>query len=180
MSVVKLAEAKSHLNMTGSAHDGELQGFIDVAEAVIANRVGPIGPTTTTVTVRGGETLILPVGPAISLTSVTPTDDGATALTVGDLHLDTAAALITYESGATFGARRYTVVYEAGRTTCPADLKLAVKELVRHLWQTQRGPTRRPGGSGSDQASNTLPGAAYLLPFRVEQLLVPHTQHGFA
>jgi hypothetical protein len=72
------------------------------------------------------------------------------------------------------------VVYLAGRSTVPDDLLFAVKELVRHLWTTQRGGATRPGSQQSDAMSNTLPGAAYVFPFRVEQLLAPHEQPGFA
>lgn len=54
----------------------------------------------------------------------------------------------------------------------PADLRLAVIELTRHLWQTRRGPTAR------GQAETA--GAAYTLPFRVTQLLAPYELPGFA
>lgn len=179
MSVVALAEVKTHLNLTVSTHDAEVQSFIDAAEAAIGERVGPLVSTTTTARVRGdSRSLVLPLAPAVSLTSVTPAD--STALTLSDLYLDGAAAIVRYESGGMFSARHYDVVYEAGRATCPADLKLAVKELVRHLWTTQRGPTARPGSRESEAASNTLPGAAYVFPFRVEQLIAPHEQPGFA
>lgn len=179
MSVVDLASVKTHLNVTVTTHDGEIQALIDSAEAAIAERVGPLVATSTTVRVRGGShALALPVMPAVSLTSVTPTD--GTALTLGDLYLDEDAALVTFEAGGSFGSRHYTVVYEAGRATCPDDLKLAVKEMVRHLWMTQRGPARRPGSGESESMANTIPGAAYVFPFRVEQLISPHEQPGFA
>jgi hypothetical protein len=114
----------------------------------------------------------------VSLTSVTPYN--GTALTLSDLYLDTASAVVTYNSGAGFSANYYDVVYQAGRTTCPDDLLMAVLELVRHLWLTRRGPTRRPGSDPSEGTSNTVPGAAYLLPFRVSELVAPHLQPGFA
>jgi hypothetical protein len=178
VSVVSLPEVKTHLNLTVSTHDTELQAVLDGAEAAIGERVGPLTSTATTARVRGGgSALVLPVSPAVSLTSVTPAD--STALTLADLYLDTEAGVVTYESGATFSARHYTVVYQAGRATCPADLKLAVKELVRHLWTTQRGPTAR-AGLAAEMTSNSVPGAAYAFPFRVEQLLAPHDQPGFA
>jgi hypothetical protein len=178
MSVLDLASVRTHLNLVATTYDAELQSVIDAAEAAIGQRVGPLAPTSTTARVRGGGSmLVLPVSPAVSLTSVTPAD--STALTLADLYLDTGAGLVTYESGATFSARHYTVVYQAGRATCPADLKLAVKELVRHLWTTQRGPTAR-AGLAAEMTSNSVPGAAYAFPFRVEQLLAPHDQPGFA
>lgn len=179
MSVVSLTQVKTHLNLTVSTHDGELQSLIDAAEAAISERTGPLEPTAETARVRGGRpTLILPISPVASLTSVTPVDGDA--LTLSDLYLDEVSGLVTYESGATFAAGRYDVAFTSGRAVCPDDLKLAVKELVRHVWMTQRGPTTRPGSRESEAAANTLPGAAYVFPFRVEQLIAPHEQAGFA
>lgn len=175
MSTLTLADAKARLNITGSTHDGEIQATINEAEAAITERVGPLVSTATTARVRGMcDALVLPVTPALTLTSVTPVD--GTALTLADLYLDAAAGIVTYDSGGSFGARAYDVVYNAGRSSCPADLLRAIKELVHHLWLTQRGPTGRPGSGTSDAASNTIPGAAYVFPFRVEQLLSNHEQ----
>lgn len=178
MSVLKLADARRHLNITSGTHDGEIQRHIDAAEAVIAEKCGPLASTTVTERVRGGRGLVLRQPPAISLTSVTPAD--GTALTLSDLYLDGDAGVVTDESGACFTARHYDVVYEAGRATVPHDLVAAIEELVRHTWMTQRGPTARPGSRESESAANTLPGAGYLLPFRVQELIAPHIQPGFA
>lgn len=174
MSVLTLAEAKAHLNITDSGSDAELQTFIDAAEAALAARVGPLGPVTTTARVAGGgRTLLLPVAPAVSITSVTPV--GGTALTVGDLYLDQAGGAISYASNASFSSYWYDVVYVAGRAVnaCPDDLLMADKELLRHMWTTQR-PSGRFSSPLSDTAANTIPGAAYLFPFRVEALLAPY------
>ena len=179
MSVLTLTLAKAHLNISNATQDVEIQTFIDAAEAVLTKHCGPLTSTATTVRVRGGGPgLLLPITPAVSLTSVTPVD--GTVLTLTDLYLDTRAGVVTYNSGFMFSSRFYDVVYNAGRTTCPEDLLMAVKELVRHMWQTQRGPTRRPGSQPSEGTANTVPGAAYLLPFRVSELIAPHLQPGFA
>lgn len=176
MSVVTLAEAKTHLNITASTSDAELQEFITRAEAAVTSRCGPLTATPTTSRVRGGAPLLaLPVAPVITLTSITPV--GGSALTVGD-YLVTPGGNVEALAGGWFSDRWYDVVYSAGRATLPADLKLGVLELVRHLWDTQRGGTSsgRPGSAMSDAVANTLPGAAYLYPFRVEQLLTPYIQ----
>ncbi len=179
MSALTLAQAKSHLNITGAAHDAKLQGTIDEAESAIAEKCGPLEPTATTERVAGGVPfLVLSEAPAISLTSVTPYQGAA--LTIGDLYLDPKTAIVTQDSGAYFSARFYTVVYSAGRTTLHPDLVLAVKELVRHLWMPQRGPTQRPGSAPSEGAANTIPGAAYLLPFRVSELISEHLTKALA
>lgn len=179
MSVLTLDLAKTHLNIAGNQNDTELQTFIDAAEAAIATRVGPLEAGSVTRQVRGGGTaLVLPVTPAIDLTSVTPLGD--TALTLSDLSLDTTTGMVTYKAThQVFWAPRYEVVYQAGRASVPADLMLAVKELLRHLWATQRGGANRPGSKPSETLANTLPGSAYTLPNRVEQLLVPHIRAGF-
>lgn len=170
MSAVLLADAKAHLNITITTYDTELQTFIDAAEAIIAKRVGPLASTPISARVSGGSVLLLPVIPALSLTSVTPV--GGTALTVGDLSLDGTVGIVTM-TGRGFASTSYDVVYQAGRSTLPADLRMAVLELVRHLWESQRSPTRHPASTMAD-APTSAPG--YLLPYRVQELIAPHEQ----
>lgn len=175
MSALLLADAKTHLNITVNTYDTELQGFIDAAEAVIGNIVGPLVLTGVSARVRAsGGSLILPVAPAASVTSIT--DSGSTALVLADLVIDLDAGIVTYANGAFFADGWYTVEYSAGRSSMPADLLLAVKELVRHMWTTQRGATTRPGSAPPE----SMPGAAYALPMRVEQLIAPHAIHRVA
>lgn len=178
MSALDLAAAKTHLNITASTYDAELQLVIDAAEAAIVKRVGPLQPSSQTARVSGGSALVLPVTPAISLTSITPV--GGSALSLADVYLNTEAGVVSNIYGASFCAYAYDVAYLAGREECPDDLLFAVKELVRHLWSPQRGGAQRPGSQPSDALANTIPGAAYAFPFRVEQLIAPHERIGFA
>lgn len=188
MPAITLAEAKTHLNITATTFDAELTDFITSAEAVIARRCGPLGSTTTTARVRGGvgsgtyqrpslndrTALVLPVSPAVSLTSVTPV--GGSALVLTDLYLSP-NAVVTYNLGGSFGSAFYDVVYQSGRAVVPADLTLAVKELVKHLWSTtQRGGSgaRKPGSGDAPSGS-----ASFLLPYAVQSLIEPHIQPGF-
>lgn len=173
MSVVTVPEVKQHLNISTADHDDELQGLIEAAEAAIAQVVGPLAPTTLTGSARGGgRTMVLPQAPVVSVTTVTPTD--GVALTMGDLYVNAAAGVVEYVSGERFADVRHSVEYVAGRATLDADLLLAVKELVRHYWVTQRGSSARPGSRPPEGYSNTVPGAAYAMPFRVSELLAPH------
>lgn len=176
MSVLTLADAKTHLNIGAStSNDAELQTIIDAAEAAITQRVGPLEATATTSRVEGcGRTLILPVTPVISLTSVTPV--GGSALTLSDLYLYVERGTVEWATpGGWFVASRYTVVYQAGRAALPKDLLLAIKELVRHLWDPQRGGgSARFGSPPEDMLSNTLSDALVTFPINVEQLLLPH------
>ena len=172
MSVVTLAEAKTHLNITATTNDTELQAFIDRAEAALGQRVGPLGPISKTERVPGWRTVLrLSFTPVISLTTVTSVE--GTQVPVGQLTA-LSGGRVEFTQVGYFPSRFYDVTYQAGRSTLPDDLKLAVLELVRHLWGTQRGGSVRPGSAPSDAMSNTIPGAAYLFPFRVEQLIAPH------
>lgn len=171
-SVLSLPDAKKYLGIPDNVvtHDEELQAFIDAAEAALERRVGPLQPKSRTDRVRGGSALSLLAMPAISLTSVTDVNGGS--LSVDDLYLNGAAGVVTNVYGSSFPAREYDVTYSAGRASCPPDLMMALKELVRHLWRTQRGP----GGTADQNA----PGAAFMMPNRVLELIGPHLAVGFA
>lgn len=177
MAALNITEAKAYLNITTSASDAVLTGIIAAAEAAIGNKVGPLQPVTRTVRAAGGSTLILP-SPIGDITAIS--DAGGSAVDVADLYVDQAAGVIYPTQGGYLGSGWYDVTYEHGHDPCPADLLLAVKELVRHLWTTQRGPSRRPGSTDSEATANTIPGAAYLLPFRVSELIAPYLQPGVA
>jgi hypothetical protein len=180
MSVLTLAEAKKHLNITDGDHDAEVQSFVDAAEAALAvSRVGPIGPVPTTARVSGGgRTLLLPVAPAVSLTSVTPT--GGAALTLTDLYLDKTAGTVAYTSDAPFTAFWYDVVYVAGRAANDvSDYLLWVnRELLRAMWSVQRPFGGRFASTPASAEPNTsIPPTARLL----DQLLADYPpKTGFA
>lgn len=172
MTALSLGAARKHLNISGIEHDDELQDTIAAAEGILAHYVGPLEPTTYTERLTGSDVVALTHSPVISLTSVT--NYAGTTLTVGDFYIDADAGLVSYLStGRTFGSQPYTVVYQAGWTTVPGDLLQAVKELTRHLWESQRGaPPRFPG---SEEPVNTS-ATAYLLPYRVQELIAPYVR----
>lgn len=177
MSVIDVEDVKTHLNITADTHDVQLQAMLDGAEAAIAQKCGPLSATPVTETCTGGGTgLVLRQTPVVSLTSVTPLNGSAYASDAVDV--DESAGVVEFVSGQRFPAGRYEVAYVAGRGALPADLKLGVLELVRHTWETRRGPTRRPGSDPSETYSNTIPGAAHAFPFRVTELISPHIQVG--
>lgn len=178
MSTLTLVAAKAHLNINVDTYDATVQAFIDAAEAMIGERVGPLASTPVTCRVKpNGCRLSLPTIPAVSLTSVTPADSAA--LTLSDLYLNTDAAVVTYNSGQSFTARYYVVVYQAGRASIPADLLLAIKEQVRGMFEaSQRGDASRVGEE--EYPSNTVANAEFSLSFEVSRLIAPHIQPGFA
>lgn len=181
MSVLDFDDVKAWLNITMPGDDDKLQKTIDAAEQAVASRIGPLEPVSVTRRVRGGTIgLTLPLAPVISVTSVVPIG-GGTPLDVSTLDVDTSTGIVYLTSGWGFPNHAYTVTYMAGFDDVPADLLQALEELVRHLWRTQRGSgTSRPGSAASSEVDNKVPGAAYLFPIRVEQLLAPYTSFGVA
>jgi hypothetical protein len=175
VSVLTLDEVKEHLgiDLADTDEDVELQRFIDAAESAVGRKCGGIGPATVTGRVDGySRTLVLPTAPVVSLTSVTPV--GGTALDVSSLDLNVAAGVVESLDGSAFTARRYDVVFQSGRTTAPPDLLLAAKELVRHLWLTQRGAAPGSPGALPDGSVDPAAGLSFTWPWRVEQLMAPY------
>lgn len=185
MSVLTLADAKKHLNITDTRDDAELQDVIDAAEAAISQVVGPLTPVTKTAQLRSvsGASFSLPVTPVQSVQSITgATYFGSTAIDTTYLMVDSLSGVVRYGGyPAKLTVGPYTVTYTAGWTSVPDDLLYAVKELVRHLWGTQRGSgSTRPFGSPAADVANSMPGAAYAFPIRVTQLLAPYSQPAIA
>lgn len=178
MSTLTLNEAKAFLNIASSTQDSELQDFIDRAEGAIATACGPLAASSVSARVRG-ERPMLKVNrtPLLTLTSVTPV--GGTALDTSTLVVERpTAGVVEFLSGGRFGARWYDVVYQCGwaasPAAVPADLKSGTMELLRHLWDTQRGGGgARIGSSQSESTANTVTGAHLIFPWRVEQLIGP-------
>lgn len=165
MSVVTLAEAKAHLNITVSTYDTELQDFLNRAEAALGQRIGPLASVAKTERVRGWcSVLRLSFTPVISLTSVTSIEGN----TIPTSQLTTPpGGRVEYAQYGYFPSRWYDVVYQAGRASLSDDLKLTVLELVRRLWTTQRGGSRRPG-------SEEPPPGDGLMSAWVDQLAAPY------
>lgn len=191
LAVLSLDDAKTALNITKSVEDEELRDFINRAVAAVTTWCGPLVPTTVTSRVRsysGGfparaaydgaqgysSSLVLPVTPVISLTSVTPL--GGDPIDLTGVFVS-AAGVVDASIAQLYTGRFYDVTYVAGRSALPADLYAAVIEVLRHLWATQRGGAARPG-SQQQTAASTIPGQAYAFNYRAEQLMQPYIQIG--
>lgn len=180
--VVSLDDVKRHLTMNSLTFtsDDELRDFILRAQVAVEAKVGPLVPTTVTSRVGSygswsGASLVLPVTPVISLTSVTAVGGSAVS------GLTVSPSGVVAGVGSWFGYTPYDAVYVAGRTTCPADLYLAVLEMHRHLWDTQRGSSQTVWNNPEDDPTNSAPSSTYYLyPPRVVQLMAPYEQSGFA
>jgi len=156
----------AYLRMSPSStnvDEAVLQGLIDTAESLVAQRVGPLASGAQSSIVFGGPAFVLPTT-TTAITSATDLDGNAVTsdfkVGVGGVVTNSSCALGTW-----------TLVYTAGYSTLPAPIRTAVLELVSHLWRPQRGTAARPADDGP-------PG--YLIPNRVRELLDPYALPGFA
>ena len=154
---------RDHLNIKGEDQDEALDGVLAAARAHLERKVGPLSPgaATTKSLTAGDGYLMLPRAHAAAVATV----DGVAW--TGD-----EPSFGVLEGDFTEG-RTYSVTWTPGYTELPPDLEQALLELGRHMWQTRRGPTARPG---TEQPSE--PG--YLMPRRVAELLAPYMLPGFA
>lgn len=179
--LVSLDDMKRHLNKTNTTDDEELREFIVIASDMIRDLIGPVLPTTRTEVKQGGGDKLALDYPAVSITSVTEypraqTVDESAVKASGNYYYirETTTqhtALVRRLGYSPYPwAPTVVVVYEAGLgQEVPPAVRHAAREIVRHLWQTQRGA----GGGVPVAAGNTewTPGQGFSMPRRAEELL---------
>ncbi|MGH8571248.1 MAG: head-tail connector protein [Gammaproteobacteria bacterium] len=169
--IIGLDEAKQHLNITNSFNDEELRGFLEAATLVVEDVVGPVVARSFTEIHDSGARLVLNQCPAISLTTLIPVLTGGTSYLPADLDLDPNTAVVRHKSGICFeGPLRVT--YTAGRRVVPDNIVQGTKEIVRHMWDTQRGHSGIRPGLGEEDLGFTSSGFA--VPRRALELFGPH------
>lgn len=189
IGIVSLSEVKAHLNITSTTNDDEIRTFIDAAQDLAESYVGCVlGRQTFTSEKYDGNTDVIRLrNPrAISITSVyengtlldsaayvlDPTGQRITRVTTGSLNGP------NYFGIWAPGAQNILVSYVAGFTNPPPAAKQGVLEIIRHLWQTQRGSVSVMGRVSSGDDYYTTP--TYSLPRRAMELLDPVSLPGLA
>jgi hypothetical protein len=169
--LISLDDARAHLNLAARASDEELREQILVASSLIQDLIGPVLPTTRSQTCSGSRTILPLDHRVVSVTTVTqhpggvvPASDGANRgyRLVGDRGLELVSGMTPVP-----WASRVTVAYVAGYSTVPPTIRQAARELVRHLWDTQRGPS----APRSMENETWMSGQGFTLPRRVVELL---------
>lgn len=173
--IVSLAAAKTHLNMTDTASDAELAGFISAATGVVEQYVGAVINRTVTEVFDGGRAvLMLSHIPVVSITSVT---DGGTALDAGAYKVAGDSGVLSRVSGSALvpllaGVQSVVVVYVAGQAAdtdaVPGNMRMAALIIIQHLWETQRPAAQGPFSQASDDYD---PRYSYSVPRRALELL---------
>lgn len=178
-SLLSLADAKAHLNLTTTTHDDELREYLEAATEIVESYIGPVARRTRTARVCGYRTHIpLPHTQVLSITSVTVVRDGSTPINLSDLSIDTKSGVVSYKNGASFPYGDMDWVYVVGRATVQANWTLAAKIILQHNWETQLG--NLPSIQG-DSPGYVVSGYGFLVPFRAVALLQPdQVPAGFA
>lgn len=192
IGIVSLEEVKNHLNYnsTSTADDEELRRIIDAATDLCEQYVGQVlGRRTFTDELYdgGADCLRLRNPRAISITSVY--ENGALVASNGYALDYTGQRLFRVGSSTLYAQNSYgywaqgmnnvKVTYIAGFENPPASAKQGVLEVIRHLWQTQRGSMNVLGGR-SLQGDETYTTPTYSLPRRAMELLDPTSLPGLA
>jgi len=191
LGIVGLDEVKAHLNIptTDTTLDEELRRFIDAATDLAETYVGQVlgRRTFTSELYDGGTEFIRIRNPkAISVTSVYEND---ALVSASNYVLDyTGQRLYRIGSGTLYATNSYgywvqgmnniSITYVAGYVNPPMAARQGVLEIIRHLWQTQRGSMSVMGRSlGGDELYTT---PTYSLPRRAMELLDPTSFPGIA
>ena len=192
LPVVSYDMALEHLNIpAASANQEEIRRFIDAAQDLAENYVGAVlGRRTISSEKYDGNTDVLRLrNPrAISITSVyengelldssqyllDPTGQRLYRLTTSSLSSSAFGAYGYWAAG----VNSVSVTYVAGYTVTPPAVQQGVLEILRHLWQTQRGVTNVMSRTGTGDDFYT--GNTYSLPRRAMELLDPASLPGLA
>ena len=171
--IVSLADLRAHIGVTSTSIEttARLRQVARVASERIRGLTGLDWvrvAVSSTVTADASEVLVLPRRPVIGVASVTVagvTADPSSWEWAEDGRIAPVAGTWTGQ---------VTVAYTAGPVTgvIPDDVRQAVLELARHVWETHRGGSGQPRLGGADDLM--FSGAGYLVPNRVAELLADY------
>lgn len=172
--IITLEDAKQHLNMSSTANDAEVLAMVAAATQVVERLAGAVVPRPVTEVVRqrgGCRSLMLMTRPVLSVTSLTSLRDSST-YDVSALYVDSPlAGIVRRTDGGAITGDPWTAVYQAGRAEIPANVGLATRMLVEHLWETQRGAASLNPPSMSVSNAEATPGIWFAIPNKVRELL---------
>jgi len=180
--IVSLSDVKRYLNITSTASDDELRQFIleatDIAEPLVNQKLRRDSFSEKYTATE--DSIMLIKQPVVSVTSLV--ENGVTLTENVDFYVNYRAGLV-YRGDTTMrrfwrsGQNNITVNYVAGKTDPSPVEQLLIKEIVRHLWRTQRGASPMSMGSGD---SDYIPGGSNIVTYRIQELANLISVPGFA
>ena len=189
MGIVSLDEVKAHLNITTTYDDEELRRVIDAASDLAETYVGQVlGRRTFTEELYDGGADCIRIRNPKAINIISVYENGALVQPSGYALDYTGQRLYRVGSSTLYATNSYgywtagfnnvKISYVAGYVYPPMSAKQGVLEIVRHLWQTQRGAmnvmNRQLNGDELYQAPT------YSLPRRAMELLDPTSFPGLA
>lgn len=189
LGIVSLDEVKAHLNITSETNDDEIRRFIDAASDLAENYVGCIlGRKSFTSEKYDGNIDIIRLRNPRAINIISVYENGI-LLTDKDYMVDPAGQRIIRLASGTLnvpnwygvwapGVQNIVISYTSGFLISPSAAKQGVLEIIRHLWQTQRGSTSVLGRSQTGDDYYQTP--TYSLPRRAMELLDPLSLPGLA
>ena len=191
IGVVSLDEVKAHLNIpsTDTTLDEELRRFMDAATDLAENYTGIIlGQRTFTDETYDGQNEFLRIINPKVISIISVVENGLT-LNSNQYFMDhTGQRLYRIGSGTLYSSNSYgywapgiqniKVTYKAGFINPPSAIRQGVLEIIRHLWQTQRGAMNVMGRNIEGDQMYSAP--TYSLPRRAMELLDPASLPGLA
>lgn len=177
--IVSLRDAKEHLNipLDRTEDDRELLGFLVAVTAVVENHVGAVLRREESAAFDGGlDSVVLPVTPILSVTSVT---ESGTAVDASGYSLDAASGVMRRMADSRptrwrAGIGNVVVDYVVGRTSVAANVSRAALIILKHMWETQRNAGGgRPGLASevADPATYMVNPSSFTIPYRALELL---------
>lgn len=180
--VAGLDEFRAQLDRADFSDDAELRLYLEAATNQIEWLVGPLSVQTITERTTALAHMSLRRFPVVEIISVKPIYGGVVgdALNVSDYWLDTSlnevAFTPTWRNGYMGPSSRhgteYETVYKVGRTSIPADIKLAGLIIAQHLWSVQNARFTL-NAPGEDELA-IVPGSGFMVPYRALELLRPY------
>lgn len=178
LDIVSLADAKAQLNITDSASDTELAGYVSGVSAGVELHVGAVINRNVTEVFDGGRCeVLLTTLPVASVTSVT---DNGTVVDPSGYKLNAQSGVLTRVAGPSRmpflpGIQSVSALYVAGRAADIAavalnyaNIRLGTLMILQDNWESQRGPQRGP----YDQQGDTYdPRTGYFISYKARALL---------
>lgn len=170
-----LADAKRQLQITTSSSDDDLREVGEATTRAVEHFVGAVARRTVTEVSQGGtERMLLRTLPVLSVTSIAPVQPWQMDIDASVLDVDPGTGVLRRTDWPVFWPGSYRVVYVAGRTEVSANIGLAGKLILQHLWRTHYGASRglpAIGGGDDFAVSEPIPGLGFAIPNRALQLL---------
>ena len=117
-----------------------------------------------------------PVNAIVSVEKRDSVTDSYTTVASTEYYLDTSTDSVLYVTGSTYknwprGAGSVKITYTAGYASCPADLKLAIFDLVTYYLRDEHKERRTLGGTSIQNQGSTSLRDSVAFPDHIKRVL---------